>query len=111
MINAIYVLHLWSVKIPFKIPRYLANKYALTGAVFLVWILFLDQNKVIDQIKYRLELNKLEEEKTFYLEEIQKINIDLEELKSNPKTLEKFAREKYLMKKDNEELFVIVEEE
>lgn len=98
------------MKMSFKIPKYLANKYALTGAVFLIWIFFLDQNKVINQLQYRMELEKLEEEKVFYLEEIQKINKDLEELKSNPKTLEKFAREKYLMKKDNEELFVIVEE-
>lgn len=99
------------MKIPFKIPKYLANKYALTGAVFLIWIFFLDQNKVINQLQYRMELNQLEEEKEFYLEEIKKINLDLEELKTDPKTLEKFAREKYLMKKDNEELFVIVEEE
>ena len=99
------------MKIPFKIPKYLGNKYALTGAVFLIWIFFLDQNKVINQLQYRMELNQLEEEKEFYLEEIKKINLDLEELKTDPKTLEKFAREKYLMKKDNEELFVIVEEE
>ena len=57
-----------------------------------------------------MELNKLEEEKAFYEEEIKKTITDLEDLKSNPKSLEKFAREKYLMKKDNEELFVIVEE-
>ncbi len=57
-----------------------------------------------------MELNKLEEEKGFYQEEIKQIRADLKELKTNPKTLEKFAREKYLMKKDNEELFVIVEE-
>ena len=98
------------MKIPFKIPKYLANKYALTGAIFLTWIFFLDKNKVINQLQYRMELNKLQEEKEFYEEEIKKINMDLDELKSNPKTLEKFAREKYLMKKDNEELFVIVEE-
>lgn len=58
-----------------------------------------------------MELNKLEEEKEFYQDEIKQIRADLKELKTNPKTLEKFAREKYLMKKDNEELFVIVEEE
>lgn len=98
------------MKIPFKIPKYLANKYAFTGIVFIIWILFLDQNKVLTQIQYRMELHKLEEEKAFYEEEIRKTNMDLEDLKSNPKSLEKFAREKYLMKKDNEELFVIVEE-
>ena len=58
-----------------------------------------------------MELSKLEEEKSFYQEELKVIQADLEELESNPESLEKFAREKYLMKKDNEELFVIVEEE
>lgn len=79
--------------------------------VFLVWIAFFDQNNLITQIQYRMELSKLEEEKEFYQEEIKQIRSDLKELKTNPKTLEKFAREKYLMKKDNEELFVIVEED
>jgi cell division protein DivIC len=55
-------------------------------------------------------LQKLEEEKKFFIEEIKKDNEELNDLKTNPKTLEKFAREKYLMKKDNEEIFVIVEE-
>lgn len=80
-------------------------------AVFLVWITFFDQNNLITQIQYRFELMKLEEEREFYQEELKVIQEDLKDLQSNPKSLEKFAREKYLMKKDNEELFVIVEEE
>lgn len=79
-------------------------------AIFIVWVAFFDENKMITQFQYRFELAKLEEEKQFYLEEIKKINADMQELQSNPKSLEKFAREKYLMKKENEEVFVIVEE-
>lgn len=79
-------------------------------AVFLVWITFFDQNNLITQIQYRFELMKLEEEREFYQDELKVIQADLEDLQSNPKSLEKFAREKYLMKKENEELFVIVEE-
>lgn len=94
----------------FKIPRFLRNRYAVSAGIFLVWIAFFDQNNMITQIQYRIELNKLEEEKEFYQDEIKTVRADLKELKTNPKTLEKFAREKYLMKKDNEELFVIVEE-
>ncbi len=93
------------------IPSFLKNKYALTALGFLIWITFFDQNKLITQFQYRMELNKLEEEKEFYQEEIKLIQEDLEELQTNPQTMEKFAREKYLMKKDNEELFVIVEED
>ena len=98
------------MKLKVKIPAYLKNKYALTAIVFLVWITFFDQNKLITQFQYRAELAKLKEEKNFYKEELITIQEDLYELQSNPITLEKFAREKYLMKKDNEELFVIVEE-
>ena len=87
------------------------NKFALTAFVFLIWITFFDQNNLITQIQYRMELNKLEEEREFYKEEIKVILEDLDDLERNPKTLEKFAREKYLMKKENEEIFVIVEEE
>lgn len=98
------------MKFPKKIPAVLRNKYALTGIIFIVWISFFDQNKIITQFQYRSELSKLKEEKAFYQEEIEKIQSDLNDLQSNPNTLEKFAREKYLMKKDDEELFVIVEE-
>ena len=94
-----------------KIPSFLKNRYTLTGLVFLVWITFFDQNKLITQFQYRSQLNKLEEEKKFYQGEIEIIQADLKELQTNPNTLEKFAREKYLMKKDDEVLFVIVEED
>ena len=99
------------MKIPFSLPGYVANKYVLAGLVFIVWIGFFDQNKIITQVQYRMELSKLEDEKAFYKKEISKTQQDLEELQSDPKLLEKFAREKYLMKKDNEELFVIVQED
>jgi cell division protein FtsB len=94
-----------------KIPSVLKNKYALTACVFLIWISFFDENNLITQYQYHAELNKLQDEEVFYQEELVKIQVSLKELQTNPKTLEKFAREKYLMKKDNEELFVIVEEE
>jgi len=94
-----------------KVPAFLKNKYALTAIIFLVWITFFDQNKLITQFQYRSQLSKLEEEKKFYQGEIEIIQADLKELQTNPKTLEKFAREKYLMKKEDEELFVIVEED
>jgi cell division protein FtsB len=99
------------VKFQIKWKKILKSRYFITAAVFFIWILFFDQNNLITQIQYRLELNQLEEEKEFYKGEIEEIRSDLDELQSNPRTLEKFAREKYLMKKDNEELFVIVEEE
>ncbi len=78
--------------------------------MFLAWLMFFDQNNWITQFQYQMELNKLESEREFYDEEIKKVTQDLKELRTNPKSLEKFAREKYLMKKSNEEVFVLVEE-
>jgi cell division protein DivIC len=93
-----------------RIPPYLNNKYAVVSLVFFTYLLFFDRNNLISQYKIRNELKKLEEERTFFHEEIKKDNEKLKELITNPKTLEKFAREKYLMKKENEEIFVLVKE-
>jgi len=94
-----------------KIIRYLKNKYAISILVFLVWMLFFDRNDVISQYTYRSKLNKLKDDTKYFTEEIEKIKKDLHELMSNPKSLEKFAREKYLMKKDDEDIFVFVPDE
>jgi cell division protein FtsB len=89
-----------------KIPSWLKNKYAITVVIFIVWLSFFDQNNFLVQYDFKKELRTLEQDKAFYLEEIKKTRTELNELTTNPVTLEKFAREKYLMKKDNEEIFV-----
>lgn len=65
----------------------------------------------MSQYDYRQQLNKLEAEKDFYTTETEKTVKDLTELTSDRAKLEKFAREKYLMKKENEDVFVVVKEE
>ncbi len=87
------------------------NRFLLTGAIFFAWIALFDSNSCYDQIRLENERMKLETEKAFYLDKIQQDSIALQELKTNSKNLEKFARENYMMKKDNEDVFVIVEEE
>ncbi|HEY1024188.1 MAG TPA: septum formation initiator family protein [Sphingobacteriaceae bacterium] len=87
------------------------NKYLIATTAFLVWMLFFDRNDFMSQYEYQSQLNKLEEEKEFYLKETEQVRKDLKELTTNQKQLEKFAREKYLMKKENEDVFVIVKEE
>ncbi len=99
------------MKLNVKIPSFLKNRYIITALIFILWISFFDQNNLITKFQYWMELKSLEDEKTFYQEEIKQTNKDLYELQSNLKSLEKFAREKYLMKKDNEEIFVIVEKD
>ena len=85
------------------------NKYFLVSAAFLVWMIFFDKNDLFSQYQYRQEVSKLKQEKDFYTKENAKVSKDLEELTSDPQKLEKFAREKYLMKKDNEDVFLIVQ--
>ena len=86
----------------------LKNKYIISSTFFVLWMLFFDRNDLMSQYQYWNQLKKLEAEKSFYTKEIKTIKKDLNELNTNPIMLEKFAREKYLMKKENEDLFIIV---
>lgn len=88
-----------------------SNKYFLATFAFAVWMLFFDRNDLMSQYEYRSQVTKLEEEKAFYTKESEQAIKDLDELSTNREMLEKFAREKYLMKKDNEDVFVIVKEQ
>lgn len=89
----------------------LRNKFVLTLLIFGVWILLFDQNNLVDRFKEIKKLKALKEEKAYYSKKIQEDQRRMQELKSNKKDLEKFAREEYLMKKDNEDVFVVIEEE
>lgn len=72
----------------------------------MMFLLFFDQNNIITQYTYRSQLNKLNAEKEYFNQEIEKTTRELDELTKNPISLEKFARENYYMKKENEEIFV-----
>ena len=79
-------------------------------ALFSVWIIFFDGNNLIIRYGMIRDVRQLENDCEYYKERIVTDSIKLDELKSSPELLEKFAREQYLMKKDNEDIFVIVEE-
>jgi cell division protein DivIC len=86
----------------------LKNKYLLSGVGFAVWLLFFDDRDLITtHFKHRDELRKLEQSKKYYQQQIATTKTELEHLKTNPATIEKYAREKYLMKRDNEDLFLV----
>ena len=93
------------------IMRGIRNKYLMAVLVFLVWLLLFDNNSLIDRVRYLTTLHKMEEEKQYYLERIDEDSRRLRELKTDRENLEKFAREQYFMKKENEDVFVIVEED
>ena len=92
-----------------KLPPVFRNFYFIVGVFFLIWVTFLDSNDLISRFKMSSKLSSLENEKTYYQEKIQEVEKDRKELMTNKELLEKFAREKYLMKKKTEDVFVIVE--
>ena len=83
------------------------SKYLITGIAFAVWMMFFDRNDIPLQIKRVREMNKLEQSEKNMTLLITNTRNELEQLKTNPATLEKYAREKYLMKKDNEDLYIV----
>jgi len=92
-----------------KLPPIFKNFYFIAGVIFLSWMIFLDSNDFISRYQMSSKLNALEAEKEYYLEKISEVEIDRKELLTNKELLEKYAREKYLMKKESEEIFVITE--
>ncbi len=92
------------------IPSWLKNKYLIAFGVFAAIILFFDKNDLFIQHQRTSELNSLLQSKKYYTDEISKEKATLEKLRYNPASMEKIAREKYFMKKDNEDLFIVNEE-
>ena len=86
---------------------WLHNKYFLTGLCFLAWMLFVDRNDIPTQWKRIKELSMLQQSEKNMDKQIMDTKKELDLLKTNPSTLEKYAREKYMMKKENEDLYII----
>ena len=94
-----------------KLPKPLRNKYLILLLLFILWIVFLDDYNLINQSKMNNKVDELKGQKEFYTNEIKADSTELHQLKNNPAEQEKFAREKFLMKKDNEDIFIIREKE
>jgi len=92
-----------------KLIRFIKNKYFWVALFFVAWLFFFDKNNFFDQWKQRQTLNKVEQEANYYKKEIEKNKKEKEELFSSEKNLEKFAREKYMMKKSDEDLIIIID--
>ncbi len=84
------------------------NKYTITFVLFLIWLLFFDRNDAFTQMDLGRQVRKLSEEKRYYMAEIDKNKRATEELKNNVESIEKYARERYWMKKDNEDVYVVL---
>jgi len=85
------------------------NKYLIAGVAFVVWMCFFDRYDFATQYNYFQERNKLEKEKDFYGTEIKNIEQAIKDTQYNPSEIQRVAREKYKMKRDNEDVYVISE--
>ena len=90
-----------------RIPKPLKNKYIIVLILFAIWIIFIDDYNILNQHKIQQKVNRLKTQKIFYKSEIKKDSLELHYLKHDIKAQEKFAREKFMMKKKDEEIFII----
>lgn len=84
------------------------NKYIVASVVFFTWVFVFDKSNLLSQIDLTRKLYQLKDDKKYYMEQIRKDKIETNELLTNPEYIEKFARERYLMKKDSEDIFLII---
>lgn len=98
----------WFKNLKTKYPalKYIGNRYILVLLFFLIWMLFLDNYSYLEHRVLNKEIKELETNKNYYKEEIKKDCLEIKQLK-NSEYIEKYAREKYYMKKDNEDIYVI----
>lgn len=85
------------------------NFYVIVGGFAMVWMVFFDQNNVLDRFERRAHIEQLEKDLAFYKSEKDQIQESRFMLESDAAELERFARERYHMKKDGEDLFLIVD--
>jgi cell division protein FtsB len=90
-----------------KIVPLFKNFYFSSGFFLLIWVSFFDANDFISQYKLTQKKNDLEAEKAFYIEKIVEVQQERDEIFGNSALVEKFARERYLMKKPSEDLYII----
>ncbi len=91
----------------FKKKNIRIAKYLIVAVFFVIWVVFFDVHNFKRQIQYDLQIGELEDEKEYYLNKIKEDSTRLNELNTNDENLEKYAREKYHMKKEGEEIFLM----
>ncbi|RUA12076.1 MAG: septum formation initiator [Flavobacteriia bacterium] len=89
-----------------KVIKIITNRYFIVSVIFLIWMLFIDENSYLTHRKLDKEIDKLENSIDYYQKEINKDKKVISNLK-DPDSLERFAREEYKMKKKNEEIYII----
>jgi cell division protein DivIC len=98
------------MKLLTRIPPILRNKYLIATVIFVVFIVFFDDRDLVSNFRHTRELKNLEKSSQHYQDEIAKTRQELKQLRTDAALLEKYAREKYLMKRDNEDVFLVKEQ-
>lgn len=88
------------------VVKIVTNIYVIITLLFIVWMAYFDENSLKNHLEFNKEINKLESEKEYYKKNIEDDKAIINNLK-NKEQLEKFAREEYLMKKENEDIYII----
>ncbi|HAS41724.1 MAG TPA: septum formation initiator [Microscillaceae bacterium] len=91
-------------------PKLFRSFYFIVGSIFVIWMVFFDINDIYTQYQRREKLQQLQRDKVFYAKGIKNIKEERAKLSTDPKKLEKFAREKYFLKKKGEDVYVILKE-
>lgn len=94
-----------------RIPKFLKSKYAIAAMIMLLWITFFHNNDLISQVASRMKLKDLKQEKEYYHQQIEDTKAAIKDLTTNMESLEKFAREHHHMKKQDEDLYLVITEE
>jgi len=89
--------------------RFIWNKYLIVTLLFAIWMFFFDQNSFFIHRELDKQVNELEHDKKIYQEKLQKETIQIHQIKTNPDAIEKIAREKHYLKKENEDVFIVEE--
>ncbi len=93
-----------------ELPAFFRNKYILVTLAFLIWMLFFDNYNLFVRSEIRGELREVRQKKAYYEAQIEEVKTELNSLFGSEESLEKFAREKYYMKRADEDVFIIVDE-
>ncbi len=93
-----------------RLYNLLKNKYFIVGLIFIVWMIFFDENNLVAHHRNKKRLSALKSQKEYYIEKIAEDNQKIEELRSGQNNLEKYAREQFYMSRPDEDVYMIIED-
>lgn len=89
--------------------KFFTNKYVYLSTFFVVWMVFFDSSSLLEHIRLSMNIGKLEKDKEYYQENLVKIKKELYRVKHDPQSVERIARERFFLKRSNEDIFVVVD--